>query len=109
MNTDKATPRPWQLANADFHEYPAKRLLIQGTRVKSGIKCLEDAVCTRAAGDQLIEQHNAALIVRAVNNHDALVAALEQIVESESCKQGIIERPLMMDARAALLAAKEAA
>lgn len=48
-----------------------------------------------------MQEANAAFIVLAVNNHDALVAALEEIIDSNPCK-GHLEVPQTKIARAAL-------
>lgn len=81
----EATPRPWEYSNRDFRgvEHP-HNVYVTGNRHESeddndnGECCTSIATVHGNATSGSIPDANAALIVRAVNSFDALVAALEQ-------------------------------
>jgi hypothetical protein len=75
---DGATPRPWRSEPKD------------GVMVVYGVKHNTIPVCMTDGDDQLETEANAALIVEAVNNYDALVAALDKI--NAIVKEGVIHR-----------------
>jgi len=71
MNEDKATPRPWTLAG----EY----MVSMGKRPIASTDVYNSNQDTMRHREE--NQANAQLIVRAVNNHEALVEALRKITE----------------------------
>ena len=64
MNATKGTPRPWEASN------PTTSI----TRIQDSFK---RNILATLLGTMENREANAALIVKAVNNHDALVEALE--------------------------------
>ena len=63
--TSEATKRPWCVGDRKWEIFGENRLIVE----------------TSASSSSVEHTANAALIVRAVNAHDALVAACERLVE----------------------------
>jgi hypothetical protein len=94
--TDKATPRPWQVS-----EVP--------TLIEAGPMMV--AKCHLAPASLTLDPHgeanaNAALIVRAVNAHDGLVEALQEILDYRGGADNALQDEYVVErAEAALRAA----
>lgn len=72
MTTNKATPGPWYIEPAETTLYG-----------EIWIEHDEGCICLIPSPLCEADHANAALIVKAVNNHDALVAALEECLTDE--------------------------
>ncbi len=70
----KATPRPWFVVNVGTADEPM--MSIKAARIAGKPPRHSVAICATGDSPQEMENANAALIVHAVNNHDALVEAL---------------------------------
>ena len=86
MNKDNATSRPWRKSED------------RKGNVSISTEWTEDAktedICTMEGGKSLKAHHNANLIIRAVNNHDALLEACKSLRQELvnyncSCKSAI--------------------
>lgn len=73
----KATPRPWKLVIDTDRWFDCKTGVELGPDIKYWIKSEELNTIVLVCGYQAPDEANAALIVKAVNAYDDLVAALE--------------------------------
>lgn len=109
MTQDLATPRPWFAVNDGTKDEPMWS--VKAARIAGKPPRHEVAVCATGDSPQPMETANAALIVRCVNSHDALVEALSNLLENPLFQVGIGGNPhavekMLDQARAALTAAK---
>lgn len=68
-NADKHVPVPWMIDRVNGKMYISS-------------EAADWEVCTIGQDDNTIHQANAAFILRACNNHDALLAALEELIDA---------------------------
>jgi hypothetical protein len=88
--TGKATPRPWAAHSGNI--YARKPALLKGLAEREVLIARRDDKTIHDDKNISIEEMhaNAALIVKAVNSYDALVAALDKI--NAIVKEGVIHR-----------------
>lgn len=101
MSTENSTPRPWKID---------KWGTIRGPDCAT-IRVVGLALATGNVRDDDPAYANAALIVRAVNAHDALVRALDAVISAIDADEAIMQidgedSPLIDECRAALAKAK---
>ena len=88
VDISKATPRPWKigLSDADFSiDFPDSEGLTTITHVMAGDRAIPVAI---VADDRPLDPNlsdaefdaNAALIILAVNSHDAMLASLKELL-----------------------------
>lgn len=75
--TENTTARPWKLEIGSQIDTRINVVYSDG-ELKSLIACMSKQICDEHGGS---DTENAALIVRAVNSHDALVDALENLIK----------------------------
>ena len=73
----QATPGPWKVVNRGTHREPMMSVMAE--RIAGRGFSHEVAICATGDSPQFMENANAELIVRAVNERPELIAALEQI------------------------------
>ena len=98
---NKATKRPWTLEGDSLHIHSGNPWTGDSVWIASAL----GRVGRHGFPSNASAKDNAALIVRAVNAHDALVAALEGLLGEADT--GPIELEYLEAARAALTLAKE--
>mgnify|MGYP001582133512 CR=1 FL=1 len=77
MNHSKATPRPWALTDGSKRIHPAGHVWGANGRLTAG--CMGYSTNTEPDGGTGENAANAALIVRAVNAHDELMAMARRL------------------------------
>ena len=97
------TPGPWSI----FDQHDATRINIRGPNEEFVADCA-DGFYSDETDDWVMADEslpNAAFIVRACNNHDALLEALKQAVEWDGCDSEGVDAVWLEQARAAIAAA----
>lgn len=95
--TDGATPRPWVLLECNVENCWCACI---------GVPSDPEGIKEWVIGTGSVSKANAELIVRAVNSHDQLVAALEKIISECEQPTHFIAGTVTRLARAALAAAE---
>ena len=101
MNADNTTPRPWRFDTI-------KRAVTMGSTRDRMVRTVDGEIVASLDGDIATAQANAALIVRAVNSHDALRDALaEMLADAETMREPYRNEAICERARAALALAED--
>lgn len=74
----QATPGPWKVVNRGTHREPMMSVMAE--RIAGRGFSHEVAICATGDSPQFMENANAELIVRAVNERPELIAALESVI-----------------------------
>ena len=82
----EATPRPWKLKTEQDQDFITRTVV--GPNLGAGT---EVAIITTGSYEDRMESANAKLIVRAVNNHDALLEACKEMRGAAAAMMRVID------------------